>query len=371
MTDMHLHDLDTPCLLIDREKLEANLAQVQGLATSAGKVLRPHAKSHKMAPIAHRQIRLGAVGITTAKLGEAEAFADAGIGDLLVCYPIVGRLKVQRLLALSRRSKVMTAIDSLEACRRLGDAFSAEGRTHDVLVKVDAGFGRVGISWQAAADLCAKVSSLPGIRLRGVCIHEGSTYGESDPEMRAGVAREQCERLVQVADNVRDMGIAIDIVSAGSTPGLAGDLSVDGITEVRPGNYVFYDAMQAGLGVTSIDQCALTVLTRVVSTERHDGAICDAGAKSLSLDKGAHGNETTSGHGIVVGHPGIEIEKLSEEHGWLRLSTEAGQSRLMGKTLRVIPNHACPVANNFSEAWVIEGERVVDRWDVCARGAVT
>lgn len=368
---MSVRELDTPSLLVDREKLEANLARVQLAATAAGKALRPHAKTHKMAPIAHRQMELGAVGITTAKLAEAEALAEAGIRELLVCYPIVGSPKVQRLLALSRRATVMSVVDSVEGCRPLGERFAAEGLVHDVLVKVDAGFGRVGVAWQGAADLCERVSALLGIRLRGVCIHEGSTYGEPDPDRRAQMAREQCERLVWVADEVRNRGIELDVVSAGSTPGLAGALTVEGITEVRPGNYVFYDAMQAGLAVASVDQCALTVLTRVVSTARYDGGICDAGAKSLSLDKGAHGHQTTSGHGIVVGHPGIQIESLSEEHGWLRIDAAEAPDDLIGTTLRIIPNHACPVANNFDEAWVVEGDLVVDRWDVCARGAVT
>lgn len=366
-----VQDLDTPCLLVDKRKLEDNLVHVRDQVASAGKGLRPHAKSHKMAPVAHRQMELGALGITTAKLAEAEAFADAGLRELLVCYPIVGAQKIQRLLTLGRRANVMTAVDSLDACRQIGDAFSAEGREHDVLVKVDAGFGRVGVPWEAAAALCGQVADLPGIRFRGVCIHEGTTYGVTDPQRRAAVAREQCERLVEVAARVRAMGIEVEIVSAGSTPGLEGDLTVEGITEVRPGNYVFYDAIQAALGVTSIDQCALTVLTRVVSTARSGGGICDAGSKALSLDKGAHGVDTTAGYGVVVGHPDIELEKLSEEHGWLRLGATAADETQTGQALQVIPNHACPVANNFSEAWVVEHGRVVGRWDVCARGALT
>ncbi|MFW6056666.1 MAG: alanine racemase [Chloroflexota bacterium] len=366
-----VQDLDTPCLLVDKKKLEDNIVGIQEKAASAGKGVRPHAKSHKMAPVAHRQMQLGALGITTAKLAEAEAFVDSGLREVLVCYPIVGLQKVRRLLALSRRANVMTAVDSVDACRKIGEAFSAENREHDVLVKVDAGFGRVGVPWESAATVCARVADLPGIRFRGVCIHEGTTYGVIDPQMRADVAREQCERLVQVARHVRAMRIEVEVVSAGSTPGLEGDLSVDGITEVRPGNYVFYDAIQAALGVTSIDQCALTVLTRVVSTAHENRAICDAGAKALSMDKGAHGVNTTAGYGIVVGHPTLDLEKLSEEHGWLRLGSGTAEEIRTGQLLQVIPNHACPVANNFNEAWVVEHGQVVDRWDVCARGALT
>ena len=371
MNETSLWDLDTPALIIDGQRLERNLLDVQERAHRVGKALRPHAKSHKMAPIAHRQLDLGAVGITTAKLAEAEAFADAGVMDLLVCYPIVGPPKVARLLAISRRCHVMSVVDSLAAARKLSDAFLTENRTHDVLVKVDAGFGRVGVPWEMAPELCVEVSKLPGLRLRGVCIHEGSTYREPDVEKRAAMSVEQCERLVRVAEEVRDRGVTVEIVSAGSTPGLAGALSVDGITEVRPGNYVFYDAMQVGLAVAPLEQCALTVLTRVVSTARQGGAICDAGSKVLSLDKGAHGLETTSGHGVVVNYDGLNIETLSEEHGWIRFVPEVSHPDLAECLLRVVPNHACPVVNNFREVWVVEGDRVVDRWNVCARGAVT
>jgi D-serine deaminase-like pyridoxal phosphate-dependent protein len=364
-----LADLDTPALVIDADRLERNLRHVQQTVTGNGKLLRPHVKAHKIARVAGRQLELGATGLTTAKLAEAEAMAAAGLDDLFVCYPLVGRPKIERLRRLARERSVMTVVDGPEGADALGAAFAGEDRPLGVLVKVDAGFGRVGARGAGAVELCLRVAATDGLAFRGVCIHEGSTYAEPDTGRRDALAATQARALVAVAEQVRAHGVPVDIVSAGSTPGLAGCLGVEGLTEVRPGNYVFYDAIQVGLGVAQPDDCALTVLTTVVSTSRPGGAVCDAGSKVLGLDRGAHGLDIAPGHGTVVGRDGIGIQRLSEEHGWLSYETGAGCA--VGDVLRVVPNHACPVVNNFDHAWVADGDEVVDRWAITARGAVT
>ncbi|CAA9544655.1 MAG: low-specificity D-threonine aldolase, partial [uncultured Thermomicrobiales bacterium] len=158
-------------------------------------------------------------------------------------------------------------------------------------------------------------------------------------------------------------------VSTGSTPGAAAAAGVAGVTEVRPGNYVFYDAMQVGLGVAPPDRCALSVLVTVVSHAARDRAVIDAGSKTLTSDQGAHGLNSAGGFGRIVGREDIHIHSLSEEHGWLRLDPGGSDVRI-GETLEVIPVHSCPVANLAPELVVVRDGAIVDRWPVAARGQV-
>jgi D-serine deaminase-like pyridoxal phosphate-dependent protein len=258
----------------------------------------------------------------------------------------------------------MTIVESAEGARGLSAAMSGEAKPLDVLIDLEVGYGRVGVGGERAGLLAELIDKLPGLRLRGVCIHEGNVYGEPDPECRAQMAQEQVGKMLGVARDLQSRGHTMEIVSSGSTPGARYTLEVEGITEIRPGNYVFYDTMQVALGTTDLDHCALSVVTTVVSHQEDNRAVIDAGAKALALDKGL--GIAARGHGWAVGHPGIVVEKLSEEHGWLKL--EDGESVQIGDRLEVIPNHACVVTNLFNEVAVTRGDKVVDTWKVAARG---
>jgi D-serine deaminase-like pyridoxal phosphate-dependent protein len=364
-----LDAVDTPSVLIDQGRLERNLQEVAQLSRQHDKRLRPHVKTHKTSEIARRQHELGAVGLTVAKLGEAEAYADAGFDDLLVCYPLVGPVKLARLAALARRVTVSTVVDSAEAARALSAAMLDAGLRLDVLVKLDVGMHRVGVIDKEADHLALTVAELDGLRLRGVCIHEGSVYAEPDPAARRSLGREQVRQLVRTAQRLRRAGLPIDVVSCGATPSLRDVIDIDGVTEVRPGNYVFYDATQAALGVVDPDRCALSVLATVVSRAGPDRGVIDAGAKALSLDRGAHGLTLLEGYGRILGRPDVRLESLSEEHGWLRL---AGREPLpIGERLRILPNHACAVVSNFDRLTVVRDDVPVADWKVIARGRFT
>jgi D-serine deaminase-like pyridoxal phosphate-dependent protein len=361
-------ELDTPALCIDLDKMERNLEEMAAAAKSRGVGLRPHIKSHKMVQIGKRQMALGAVGLTTAKLSEAEVLAAGGLRDLFVCYPIIGDMKVRRLRDLAREANVMTLVESEQGARGLSEAMRGEGRPLDVLIDLDVGFHRVGVDEEGAVVLAGLVTSLPGLRLRGVSTHEGSVYGVTNVAERATLAHEQVGRMVKIAEVLRREGHQIEIVSSGSTPGAKAALEVAGITEMRPGNYVFYDVMQVGFGVTDLEHCAMSVLAQVVSHQTPERAVIDAGAKAFSTDQGAHGKQTAAGHGVVKGRPGITLERLSEEHGWLHLA--AGEEVAIGERLEIIPNHACVVTNLFNEVAVVQEGKVVDRWRVAARGCM-
>ncbi|MEO8289298.1 MAG: alanine racemase [Chloroflexota bacterium] len=361
-------ELDTPALRIDLDKMERNLQEMAEAAAARGVRLRPHIKSHKSVQIGRRQMELGAIGLTTAKLSEAEVLAANGLRDLFVCYPIIGELKLRRLRDLARETNLMTLVESEEGARGLSAAMQNGARPLDVVLDVDVGFHRVGVDAEHALKLAALVVSLPGLRLRGVSTHEGSVYAAGSDEERAAIAHEQIGRMVAIANDLRSQGHDIEIVSSGSTPGAKASLEVPGITEIRPGNYVFYDVMQAGFGVVDLDRCALSIVAQVISHQAADRAVIDAGSKAFSADKGAHGTDSASGHGVVRGRPGINVERLSEEHGWLQLAP--GETVAIGERLDIIPNHACVVTNLFNEVAVTRGDKVVDRWKVAARGCM-
>jgi D-serine deaminase-like pyridoxal phosphate-dependent protein len=361
-------ELDTPALCIDLDKMERNLEEMSAAARSRGVGLRPHIKSHKMVEIGKRQMALGAVGLTTAKLSEAEVLAANGLRDLFICYPIIGEIKLRRLRDLARETNLMTLVESEEGARGLSEAMRGEERPLDVLLDLDMGFHRVGVDEEHASGLARLVASLPGLRLRGVSTHEGSVYGAADEASRAAVVQEQVGRMVKIANELRSQGHDIEIVSSGSTPGAKAALEVDGITEMRPGNYVFYDVMQVGLGVTDLDHCALSILAQVMSRQSPERGVIDAGSKAFSSDRGAHGKGNMTGHGVVKGRPGITVERLSEEHGWLHVAP--GETLTIGDRLDIIPNHACVSTNLFNEVAVIRNEKVVDRWRVEARGCM-
>jgi D-serine deaminase-like pyridoxal phosphate-dependent protein len=368
----HAEDLDTPCTIVDLERLERNIAEMAALAQEAQVDLRPHIKTHKTPQIAAMQLDAGAVGLTCAKISEAEAMADAGFTNLFVCYPIVTETKARRLAALAARPglSLSTIVDSPQGVAALSDAFAGAAEPLQTLVKVNTGLGRIGVAPGAATvDLARSVEAAPGLRFGGVCAHEGFTYGLPDPEERAAAARAGAEALVETAEALSAAGLRAARVSVGATPGIDSLAAAPGVTEIRPGNYVFYDAMQVGLGVAPLDRCALRVLTTVVSHATRDRAVIDAGSKTLTTDRGAHGRTTAGGYGTIVGREDIRIERLSEEHGWLRLDP-AGSDVEIGDTLEIVPVHACPVANLAHELTVVRDDAVIGRWAVAAAGRV-
>ena len=369
---MGYEELDTPSVIVDLDVLERNIVEMAAVARAVGVNLRPHIKTHKTPQIARMQLDAGAIGVTCAKLGEAEALADAGITDIFICYPLVTERKARRLAALARRGvAVSTIVDSPEGVAALASVFMDEPAPLDVLVKVDTGLHRVGVQpGVPTVELAYKVAETPGLRFGGICMHEGQTYACPDPEERAEVGRAAARTLVATAHALEAAGIPAARVSSGSTPGGPAAASVPGITEMRPGNYAFYDAMQVGLGVVPAKRCALRVLATVVSHAARDRAVMDAGSKTLTSDKGVHGMTSSGGHGIVVGKDDLQIAGLSEEHGWLKLDPH-GSDVTIGETIEIIPVHSCPVANLVDELVIVRGGAIVDRWPVVAAGKVT
>src|SRR6266545_1118419 len=307
-----LPDLDTPAVVVDLDVLEKNIQRMAARAREAGVRLRPHAKTHKIPEIGRLQLAAGASGISLAKTGEAEVFAAAGFRDLFLAYPIVGTEKARRLLALSDRVRLAVGTDSVEGATSVGAAFHAAGRRLDVLLKVDCGYHRVGVSAERAVETARQIAEVPG----------------------------------------------------SSTPTARAAMEIGGVTECRPGNYVYHDASQVSLGTCGIEDCAMTVLATVISVPAANRAVLDCGSKTLSSDVL---RPRPSGHGWILGRKS-RIEKLSEEHGVVRVEPE--EAFRVGEKVAVLPNHACVVSNLHDRIVLARGERVEGEWTVAARGKV-
>jgi D-serine deaminase-like pyridoxal phosphate-dependent protein len=358
--------LDTPLIAVDLDLLEHNIAEMAALAASHGVSLRPHAKTHKSPHIARMQLAAGAVGLTCAKLGEAEVLVEqGGVTDILIAYPIVGEIKIRRLLHLLDRARVIVAVDTHQAAAALSQAMSASDRTPDIYLEVNTGQDRAGArAGQEAVDLAVAISLLPGLRIAGVMTHEGHA-GFSSPDEIATVAQNAGRALVDTAERLRTQGIEVAQVSVGSTPASWFTPRVAGITEMRPGTYVFHDNNAFRHGRISPDRCAARVVSTVVSRPAPDRAIIDAGSKALALDP----SPSHPGHGYIVGHPGAPIARLSEEHGVVTLSPDE-RGFDVGDRVEIIPNHICPAVNLTDELTIVRDGHVVDRWPVAARGKV-
>jgi D-serine deaminase-like pyridoxal phosphate-dependent protein len=359
-----LETLSTPAVLVDLDVLERNVARMAERAREAGVHLRPHAKTHKCPEIARLQRAAGAWGLSVAKVGEAEVFADAGFDDLFVAYPVVGEDKGRRLLALADRARLAVGVDSLEGARTLAEPFRAAGATLDVLLKVDVGYGRVGVPPERAVEAARRIAGLTGIRLRGVFTHAGHGYLAATRDAVDEIARAEGERLSASAADLRAAGLPVEEVSVGSTPTAARAMRVAGVTECRPGNYVFHDASQVELGTCGLEDCALTVLATVVSVPAPGRAVLDAGSKTLSSDPL---RPQAGGYGRLLGRSS-RVEKLSEEHGVVAVAE--GESFRVGERVRVLPNHACVVANLHDRLIGVSGDRVEAVLAVAARGRV-
>lgn len=384
--------LATPCLLVDRARLDANLVRMQRRADANDVALRPHVKTHKCVEIARRQRAQGASGLTVATVAEAEAFVDAGATDVRVAFPVTGRDKHERLAALTDRAQLSCTVDTVAGAEQASAVHERHDAPLDVLMEVDVGHGRCGVPWEApdaAVSLARRVVALPGLHLIGILTHAGQAYdgprGDEPPaEALRRVAQHERDRMLAVAAGLAEAGVPgvspnDFTISIGSTPTMATfeNAERDGfrVTEIRPGNYVMHDAMQVALGAASFDDCALTVLTTVVSTrEPPTGpprAFVDAGKKILTTDTGAG----TEGYGRVLADAGsmtpadgLRVARLSEEHGWLEGPAAAALS--VGTRLRLVPNHACVCVATQPHLHLVDGDSPVspvDPWPVAAR----
>lgn len=364
-----LPDLDTPYLLVDDDRLERNLARMARMARERGVPLRPHVKTHKMTPLARRQLTAGASGITVAKLDEAEAMSGAGIDDIFVAYPQASPRKAERSARLSKSVRLTVGVDSLSTASMLSTAASGAGITLEVRLEVDTGLRRTGVPPEEAVKTAKEVSALPGLDLTGVYTYRGAMLnGEPTLDLH-GAGAEEGQVMVSLAEEIREAGLEIREVSLGSTPTAESSSGVAGVTEIRPGTYIFYDRMQAQLGVCKEDDCALSVVCTVVSRPSPDLAVIDGGSKTFATDvQPGKPPLYLSGFGYIKGYSGSVLERLTEEHGMISLAE--GDQPEVGEKLEIVPNHVCSTVNLHDKAYLLGEKDELSELRVEARGGI-
>jgi D-serine deaminase-like pyridoxal phosphate-dependent protein len=368
MNERTFPELDTPALIVDLDVLDANIERMAVLARGHGVALRPHVKTHKSPWVARRQVARGAVGVTVAKLGEAEAMVAGGIDDVLIAFPLVGETKLSRLERLLHdAAHVAVSLDDPAVADGIGRLGRALGRPVAVYLEFDTGLGRVGVpSGSPAIALAEAVDRIDGVEIVAGMTHGGHVGAATSVEALERAARDEAELLVETVEAIRRHGIEVPTVSPGSTLAARYEADTPGVTEIRPGTYAFNDANTVARWTADLDDCAAHVLATVVSRPVPDRAVVDAGTKSFGADARVDGVRSP---GLVVGRDDVELIRASEEHGVLRV--DPGSPLRIGDRVRIVMNHVCPVVDLYDTLIGVRGDRVEREIPVTARGRRT
>jgi len=354
--------LDTPALLIDLDVAEANSRRLATELERRGISLRPHAKTHKSVLLARLQLESGARGITVGNLGEAEVFADGGLDDVFVAYPLWAEgPKAARLRALHERDELRFSVgfDSIEGAARLAAAAAGTSRRLRVLLELDPGNRRTGVVPEDAGGVARAARDL-GLDVVGLFTHGGHAYAGLDAV--AGAAADEIRTLQRGRDALRSESIDVEILSAGSTPTALGAAAAP-VTEIRAGTYIVGDRQQVVLGAVPPDGVAVWVAATVVSVAVPGQVVLDAGAKTLTKDVAPY----LEGHGYLPAYPSAVIERVSDYHGMTRIPASASAPRL-GEVVAIVPNHCCPVIDLKDSFIAVRGREIVGTFPVDARG---
>jgi D-serine deaminase-like pyridoxal phosphate-dependent protein len=369
---MKLEELRTPCALVDLQVMDRNTALMGERMRALGVKLRPHVKTHKCAEAARFQVRGHFGGVTVSTLAEARFLAKRGFRDLTYAFPLP-------LDALTEVVEISRSVDRLnllldqEATLRELESCAAQTRLRfPVFLKVDCGYHRAGVDpeREESVALAARLARSAHLDFRGILTHAGHSYGCRNPQEIREVARQECQVMVGFAEKLRSAGIPVNEVSVGSTPTMSLAEELRGITEARPGNYVFYDGFQAAIGSCRLEDVAFSILVSVVGHyPEQNRLLVNAGALALSKDPGARHLAPDFGYGSFASldgsrrYPELKLYSLSQEHGQVRGTRPLDFAEYpVGAKLRVIPNHSCLTAALYDRYYVLRGGAVVDEW---------
>ncbi|MCK9908771.1 DSD1 family PLP-dependent enzyme [Microbacteriaceae bacterium K1510] len=349
-----IETIDTPALLVDLDVFEANMAKIRARCAAEGVAWRPHCKSHKCPDIAKLQIAAGAIGVTCAKLAEAEAMADAGISDIMIANQIVGPIKIARLMRLRRRADVIVAVDSAENVAALAAAAQAAGVRLRVVIEIDSGMNRAGVApGEAVVVLARFVASHQSLQFAGVMTWEGHTSRIADPDDKRRAIEEALNSLVDSAALCHAAGLPVAIVSCGGTGTYETSAGVAGITEIQAGGGIFGDVHYRELYHVPVGY-GLTVLSTVTSRPTAQRVICDAGKKAMSTD---------AGEPIPLDVPPVASIGFSAEHGKLELAAPSETPRI-GDRIRFVVGYSDTTAHLHDEIYAVRGGRVEHVWRI-------
>jgi D-serine deaminase-like pyridoxal phosphate-dependent protein len=367
-----LQKLKTPCLLLEIERVRSNAQRISQIAKTNGVRLRPHIKTHKCIEIAQIQTGGQDGAITASTLAEVRAFAKHGFNDITYAVPIEPG-KFDEAIEIAGSGVTLNLItDSMDIPPRLNNSLKETGVRMNVFLKVDCGSHRCGVEPHSveAFEIPRLISNASNLNFAGILTHAGHSYSAASEEEIAAIARHERDSMTQLAARLQSSSIEVPVVSIGSTPTITHIEHLKGIDEIRPGNYIFFDATQAVLGSCNFEDCALTVLAAVIHIDRsRKKVILDAGAIALSKDRGAVGLDSTCGYGRILdlegNETGLRLESVSQEHGEFHVQDDAILDRLrVGTRMRVLANHSCLTAAQHSYYNVLENGRIVDKWKI-------
>jgi D-serine deaminase-like pyridoxal phosphate-dependent protein len=365
--------LETPCLLVDLDRLERNCQRMLARTGELGVKLRPHLKTAKSVEVASRAID-GSRSITVSTLREVEYFAQRGFRDIVCATAAVpGKLAHAARIQAATGCDLILVTDALATVCEATRFAAANGTTLSFLVEIDCGEHRSGLPPAAAAvvELARAIAQSPGLKFRGVLTHAGHSYSTADPDEVAGIAAIERDAAVTAATAIRAAGMTCEIVSIGSTPTVLHAAHLAGVTEARAGIYMFWDLAQLSRNMCREDEIAASVLASVIGHNRHGPAlILDAGALALSKDIGANKHLPDAGYGYVCDaqtlarHGPLAVDVVHQEHGTVTVPDESWFERLpVGSLVRILPNHACLTCASYEAYHVLRRGEIVDRWD--------
>jgi D-serine deaminase-like pyridoxal phosphate-dependent protein len=362
--------LETPCIVIDVAKARENILRMQKAANDANCSLRPHIKTHKMGCFAVLQAEAGAVGITCAKISEAEMMVRDGQDDIFIAYPLVGAFRVRRAVDLLRRVKrLILAADSAEGADALNRAAGEAGCSFEVRMEIDTGAKRTGVVFEKALDLARHIMDCRNLRLTGIYTFKSLIYRGEAATDAAAAGLEEGELMAEAARRLREAGIPIQDISAGSTPTGVAVAKTGLVTEIRPGTYIFNDYMLYKEGAAGLEDIAAYFYVTVVSTPRRDYAVIDGGTKTFPTDisLGTPPYYYPS-YAMVDGRDDLFLTRLNEEHGMI--TSAGGDTGLrVGQSLRMVPIHICTAINLQNQVYLYERGKLYQE-NVDARGMV-
>ncbi len=361
---MRINDLRTPAFLVDLERVRRNASMMQEQARRLGVRLRPHVKTHKTVEGARIQTESGFPGITVSTLAEARFFREAGFQDILYAFPISAD-KLPEVVHLNDGASLHILADHPRQIDWISDHGLHHSTRFSVFLKVDAGYHRAGVDPAAheSITLARRMQESSVIDFAGILTHAGQSYDSRGPAEIREYSHAERDVMAGFARILRENGIPCPIVSVASTPTAVQADNLDGIDEIRPGNYLFFDKFQADIGNCALEHCAMSVLTRVVSSyPEPEHLLIDAGALAFSKDPGATHIDTEVTYGAVMGRPDLHLTGLSQEHGIIRPTRPDIGLPELGELLRIIPNHSCLTAACFPVYHVVKGNEVVDEW---------
>lgn len=359
----HMYEIPSPAVVVDLDIAERNINRVTNAAKKEGIHLRPHIKAHKSVYLAKKQIEAGANGITAATLSEAEIMAEDGIDNILIAYPILGKEKWERLKKLNQKAHILTTVDSMEIANGLNE-IGTNDLPVNVLIEVDFGTHRCGVQpGDEFIKFALKLKEMEGIKINGVFTYNGLIYGSKSLDEIRNNAEAEANLLIKCMKQLEDIGIKASISSGGNTPVTLALDKMRGISEVRPGNFIFNDVSGLDIGTAEEKDCAIRILARVVSTPLPGHATIDAGTKTLTSDSATR----SPGFGYVAGMPDVSIVKLNEEHGLLKYDPNIRKLHV-GQVIEIIPNHACVISNLCDYIYGVRNGKIEKEINIDARG---